>query len=52
MGLVHLHGVDEFDPPPLCDLGRAHRTCPDAATGLQPLVAGRAMGLGLPDLDV
>ena len=52
VGFVHLHGIHQLDPAPLRYLGRADRASPDAAAGLQPCIAGRAVLFGLPDLDV
>ena len=37
--IVHLHGDDEFDPPALCNLGRADRASPNAAASLKTRIA-------------
>ena len=52
LSLVQLHGFQQLDAPPLRDLGRTHRASPDAAAGLKPAIAGRAVLLGFPDLNV
>ena len=52
LGLVHLHCVQQLDAPALRDLGCADRARPDAAACLQTPIAGRVVGLGLPDLNV
>ena len=52
LGLVQLHGVQQLDAPPFRDLGRADRASPDAPAGLQTAIAGRAVLLGFPDLNV
>ena len=52
LGLVQLHGVQQLDAPPLRDLCRADRASPDAPAGLQAGIAGRAVFLGFPDLNV
>ena len=52
LGLVQLHGVQQLDAPPLRDLCRADRASPDAPAGLQTAIAGRAVLLGFPDLNV
>jgi hypothetical protein len=49
---VNVHGLEQFNPATLCDLGGADRARPNAATGLQTAIAGRVVFLGLPDLNV
>jgi hypothetical protein len=52
LSLVHFHSIQQLNAPPFRYLGRADRANPNAATGLKPGVTGRAVLLGLPNLNV